>query len=94
MEARLLAGLIVAIFVIFSTLIGFLSKWIVSEIKRHIDSIEEHVEGVHKEVLLNKCDIIAIDDTLDNVQGEEYTHRKRKKKTEIIEQYQAQGKLG
>lgn len=87
MEAKILVGIIVAAFILFGTLIGFLSKWIVK-------SVGKANEVMVKDVILNKCDIIAIDDTLDTVlKDTEYTDKKLKKKNEIVKIYQVKGLL-
>ena len=90
MAAEALVGIIVATFILFGTLIGFLSKWIVVSVKKNNDSM---LSSLNKEVVINKSDIIAIDDTLDFIHGDKYTEKKQKKKTEIIELYKARGIL-
>lgn len=68
------------------TVIIFLGKWI-------IKSIKKQNEGMYKEHLLNKVDIISMDDTLDAKLGDSYTDLKKKKKDELIQHYAALGKL-
>lgn len=85
--------IVIPIIVGLAGIIKFLSKRVIKSFDEKIESIKEENDLTLKEVLLNKCDIIAIDDALDNLQGSEYTKKKRSKKTEIIQQYRALGKI-
>jgi hypothetical protein len=67
-------------------IITVLGKWVVKTVLKSNDLM-------YKEVILNKIDIIAMDDVLEAILKTYYIEGKKAKKDELLKRYSALGKL-
>ena len=86
LDIKTIVAIVVPVILGLGSIIGFLSKWIVKSIKKGN-------ETMYKEVILNKVDIVAMDNALNVLLKIPYGELKKTKKDQLIQRYTALGKL-